>query len=105
MNKVENNWLGVDVAKVVEKVYHIEELHKILEDVIIDYVNQAVLMSDEELNYDREKWMGRVGAEDDDTELSKENAYDIDVHSLAIWVEQLRRFKAIKYTTHRHINE
>ena len=102
---MKNKSFNIDTGKVIEKVYHIKELHKILEDVIVDYVNQAVLMSDEELNYDREKWMGRVGAEDDDTELSKENAYDIDVHSLAIWVEQLRRFKAIKYTTHRHINE
>ena len=102
MNKKSFN---IDTGKVIEKVYHIKELHKILEDVIVDYVNQAVLMSDKELDYDREKWMGSIGIEDDDTELSKENKYDIDVHSLAIWVEQLRRFKAIKYRTHQKIND
>ena len=46
-----------DTERIVEKVYSIKELHKILEDVVVDYINETRLMSDERLNYDREKWM------------------------------------------------
>ena len=32
----------LDTNKVVNKVYHIDELHKMLSDIILDYVNQVV---------------------------------------------------------------
>ena len=95
----------IDTGKVIEKVYHIKELHKILEDVIIDYVNQVVLMSDEELNYNREKWMKQFVDNNDEHDEERDYVYDTDIHSLAIWVEQLRRFKRISYTRKEGLRE
>ena len=62
---MDNNKFKIDTSKVIEKVYHVKELHKILEDVIVDYVNQVVLMNDEELDYDREEWMHQLAINHD----------------------------------------
>lgn len=91
--------------KIVEKVYSIKELHKILEDIIVDYVNGTRLMSDDELEYDRSEWMKKFGRPDD-TDLGEvEDSYDTDIQSLAIMVEQLRRYGAIKYKRGGRVNE
>ena len=102
---MDNNTFKIDTHKVIEKVYHIKELHKILEDVIIDYVNQVVLMSDEELDYDREKWMHQMAKNDKENDMERNYVYDTDIHSLAIWVEQLRRFKEINYSRKEGLRE
>ena len=102
---MDNNKFNIDTGKVIEKVYHIKELHKILEDVIIDYVNQVVLMSDEELDYDREKWMKQLATNNDENDEGRNYVYATDIHSLAIWVEQLRRFKEINYSRKEGLRE
>lgn len=35
--------LNVDTDKVIEKVYHTNEFHQIVEDVLVSYVNDTVL--------------------------------------------------------------
>ena len=93
----------VDTDKVVDRVYHIKELHKIVEDVIIDFINQTVLMNDDELKEDRSEWIKRYGR---DEELDdKEMRYDTSIHTLAIEIEQLRRFGEIIYTSKRQLTE
>ena len=37
------------------------ELKKIMEDITTDFINQVVLMSDEELNEDRSEWIKKYG--------------------------------------------
>ena len=96
----------INTEKVIEKVYHISELHKIMEDVIIDFVYQVVLMSDDELRYDRDDWMARFGRDiDKEYEIEKNYIYESDIHSLAIFVEQLRRFGEIQYGRKRKLEE
>ncbi len=96
----------INTAKVIEKVYHTEELHKILQDVIVDFVNQVVLMSDDELHYDRDDWMKRFGRDiDRQYEIDNNYIYESDIHSLAIFVEQLRRFGEIQYGRQRKLEE
>ena len=51
--------LNVDTDKVIEKVYHTNEFHQIVEDVLVSYVNDTVLKSDEELREDRSDWIKR----------------------------------------------
>ena len=87
----------IDTEKLVNKVYHIDELQTIITDVIKDYVEQVVLMSDEELLYDRDDWMAQSQKYEDDEVVYKAYLRDVDIHSIAIWVEQLRRFKRIQY--------
>ena len=102
---MDNNTFKIDTHKVIEKVYHIKELHKILEDVVVDYINETRLMSDERLNYDREKWMRDFGRGDNVEGETPQDIYDADIQSLAIWVEQLRRFGKINYGRSGSIKE
>ena len=105
MSRIEDKF-QINTAKVIEKVYHIEELHKILEDVIVDFVNQVVLMSDDELHYDRDKWMKQFGRDiDREYQIDQNYIYESDIHSLAIFVEQLRRFGEIQYGRKRKLEE
>ena len=94
-----------DTERIVEKVYSIKELHKILEDVVVDYINETRLMSDERLNYDREKWMRDFGRGNNVEGETPQDIYDADIQSLAIWVEQLRRFGKINYGRSGSIKE
>ncbi len=94
----------VDTNKIVNKVYHIDEMHDILEDVITDYVNQAVLMSDEELKEDRSEWIKTYGREEEG-QAEKETLYDTAIHTLAIEIEQLRRMGKIYYGNSKQITE
>ena len=100
-----NKQITFDTEKIVEKVYSIKELHKILEDVIVDYVNETRLKSDDELNYDRSDWMKKFGKPDENNLDNAEDIYDADIQSLAIWVEQLRRFGKINYGRSGSIKE
>ena len=57
-----SEWGNVgDVDKLVEKVYHTKELQKILNDVIQDFIEQVVLLSDDELKEDRSEWLKKYG--------------------------------------------
>ena len=93
----------LDTCKVVNKVYHIDKLHKMLSDIIIDYVNQVVLMSDNELNEDRSHWIKNYGRNREDTE--DEIKYITSIHTIAIELEQLRRYKEIVYVNPKQITE
>lgn len=96
-----NNRFDVDVDKVVQKVYHTDELKEIMEDITTDFINQVVLMSDEELNEDRSEWIKMYGRGDEKDEYE----YDTAVHTLAIEIEQLRRFKKIIYINPKQLTE
>ena len=73
-----------------------------MEDIIRTVVNSWELdvkeMTDEYLNEDRSWWMKRFGR--DDWELSddeKIDMFDSDVHTIAIELEQIRRYGSIVY--------
>ena len=89
-----SEWGNVgDVDKVVEKVYHTEELQKILNDVIQDFIEQVVLMSDDELKEDRSEWLKKYG---DYNEIDKYK-YITSIHTIGIELEQIRRWGKILY--------
>ena len=93
--------LNVDTDKVIEKVYHTNEFHQIVEDVLVSYVNDTVLKSDEELREDRSDWIKRFAIDKEmrqgNDEDKKEFVYWADIHTLAIEIEQIRRFGTIQY--------
>ena len=67
-----------------------------MKDVLDDWKLQVRIMCDEELKDDRSAWMRssrRWGREDDSLK------YDYEIHTLAIELEQLRRFGEIYYDT------
>ena len=102
--------IQIDTNKVIDKVYHIKELHAIVEDIITDYINQVVLMDDKELKEDRSEWIKLYG-DDDFVAYTKETydndnmIYDTSIHTLAIELEQLRRYKRIIYKPKKRITE
>jgi hypothetical protein len=77
----------------IEKIYRVEELIKIFGDVIEDYINQVVLMTDDELREDRSEWIKRYGDYDDRDEYK----YETSIHTIAIEIDQIRRWKKIIY--------
>ena len=80
--------------EVVERVYHLKEIKKLLDEVLEDYINQASLMNDKELSYDRNEWMRTIGREKyDDEELERHS----QLHTVSIELEQIRRFGGIVY--------
>ena len=91
---VEDN-IDVDVEKVIQKVYHTKELQTILDDIIKDFIEQVVLMDDRELKEDRSEWLKVYSGYDDDDK--DEYKYDTCIHTLAIEIEQLRRYGEIVY--------
>ena len=63
-------------------------------------------MTDEYLNEDRSWWMKRFGR--DDWELSDEekiDMFDSDVHTIAIELEQIRRYGSIVYKDKTELNK
>ena len=63
-------------------------------------------MTDEYLNEDRSWWMKRFGR--DDWELSddeKIDMFDSDVHTIAIELEQIRRYGSIVYKNKTELNK
>ena len=64
--------------------------------VVEDYKFQVKDMSDDKLKYDRSQWMAKFGYP---TYYGDgEDHLDMDVHSITIQLEQLRRFGKIWYT-------
>ena len=79
---------------VVERVYHLKEIKKLLNGVLEDYINQVGVMNDKELIYDRSEYMKTTGREKyDDEELEKH----AQIHTISIELEQIRRFSSIVY--------
>jgi hypothetical protein len=94
--------IKIDTEKVVDKVYHIKELHAIIEDIITDYINQVVLMDDKELKDDRSEWIKDYGRDElEDADMK----YHTSIHTLALEIEQLRRWGEIFYRSKRQITE
>ena len=81
-------------SDVMERVYHLKEIKELLDEVLEDYINQASLMNDKELSYDRSEWMKTIGREKyDDEELERHS----QIHTVSIELEQIRRFGGIVY--------
>ena len=80
-----------------EKVYNVKEITEITLSVLADYVEQVSFMKDEELMQDRSSWMKDFGQTDTDAEYKKYNGLDADIHTIAILLEQIRRFGKIIY--------
>ena len=80
--------------EVVERVYHLKEIKKLLDEVLEDYINQVAVMSDKELSYDRNEWMKTIGREKYDNEELERHS---QIHSVSIELEQIRRFGGIVY--------
>ena len=81
-------------SDVMERVYHLKEIKELLDEVLEDYINQASLMNDKELSYDRNEWMRTIGREKyDDKELERHS----QIHTVSIELEQIRRFGGIVY--------
>jgi hypothetical protein len=79
---------------VMERVYNLKEIKKLLDEVLEDYINQVAVLSDKELSYDRSEWMKIIGREKyDDKELERHS----QIHTVSIELEQIRRFNKIVY--------
>ena len=87
--------ISINVEKVIQKVYHTKELQMILNDILKDYIEQTVLMKDYELKEDRSEWLKVYSGYDD--EDKDEYKYATCIHTLAIEIEQLRRYGKIVY--------
>tara|TARA_R110000765_G_scaffold251417_1_gene352837 strand:+ start:820 stop:1161 length:342 start_codon:yes stop_codon:yes gene_type:complete len=83
-------------SKIENKLYHTKEIKELMNKVALDYVEQVALMKDEELSYDRGAWITEFALDDDRGRVG-ENGYDVDIHTLSILIEQLRRFGRIWY--------
>ena len=84
--------------------------HMKMDDLIREVVDSWKLdvkdMTDEYLNEDRSWWMKRFGR--DDWELSddeKIDMFDSDVHTIAIELEQIRRYGSIVYKDKTELNK
>ena len=82
-----------------EKKYEIAnrtdvEFFNLLQMVKEDWIEQVREMGTLELAEDRTDWIKKFGIRDEDTEKVK---FLIDIHSLAIQLEQIRRFGGIVY--------
>ncbi len=80
--------------KLSNKLYHTQEILDVLGDVAKDYMEQVALMKDEELAYDRSYWIRKYG---DGNGAFDENTYEVDIHTISILLEQIRRFGRIYY--------
>ena len=78
---------------IVDRVYRVDELIKIFGDIIEDYINLVVLMSDEEIEEDRGDWIKRYS----NYRVEDKYNYDVSIHTLAIEIEQIRRDGKIYY--------
>lgn len=78
---------------IVDRVYRVDELIKIFGDIIEDYINQVVLMSDEEIEEDRGDWIKRYS----NYRIEDKYNYDVSIHTIAIEIEQIRRDGKIYY--------
>ena len=82
------------LEKVSSKLYPVDQIMNILQDITTDYIQQVILMTDKELDYDRSYWILHYG---DGNGSYDENTYDVDIHTISILLEQVRRFGRIVY--------
>jgi hypothetical protein len=89
-----------DNDKVTERVYQTSDYLDILKDVMEDITMQTHMMTDKELNYDRNNFMKSVRTID---VLNTENKngykdYDSDIHTISILITQLLRYGEVLYS-------
>jgi len=82
--------------KLIDNVYHLKEFNKMLEEVIDDYIEQVVFMTDEELVYDRSDFIKNHALVEGNKHLDDYHR-EMHIHSICIEIEQLRRFDKIVY--------
>ena len=78
---------------IVDRVYKIDALIKIFGEIIDDYVSQVALMNDEDIEEDRSGWIKKYS----DYRVGEASNYDVSIHTIAIEIEQIRRFGKIVY--------
>ena len=83
--------------KLAEKVYNVKEVTDITLSVLADYVEQVTFMKDDELLQDRSSWMRDFGQSDTDKDYKEFGGLGADLHTIAILLEQIRRFGKIIY--------
>ena len=89
-----------DEDKVSERVYQTSDYLDILKDVIEDITMQTHMMSDRELQYDRNRFMKQMRMVDLDT-TDKDSGYkdyNADIHTISILITQLLKYGEILYT-------
>ena len=80
--------------KLMNKVYHLEAFNSTLNEVIDDYMEQVVFMTDEELVIDRSNFIkNHINKHSPESKKDR----DMHIHSICIEIEQLRRFGYIYY--------
>jgi hypothetical protein len=91
-------------SKIEERVYHIKDYLSILKDMLDKIVYETVHMSDEELKYDRGRF---VSMTDMVLDKDKDGFYDKDLHlqTLCVELEQYRRFGKILYSRDKEVEE
>lgn len=70
------------------------EFYNLLEMVKEDWIEQVREMGTLDLVEDRTDWIKKYGIRDEDTEKMK---FLIDIHTITIQLEQMRRFGGIVY--------
>ena len=70
------------------------EFYNLLEMVKEDWIEQVREMGTLDLAEDRTDWIKKYGIRDEDTEKMK---FLIDIHTITIQLEQMRRFGGIVY--------
>jgi len=70
------------------------EFYNLLEMVKEDWIEQVRKMGTLDLAEDRTDWIKKYGIRDEDTEKMK---FLIDIHTITIQLEQMRRFGGIVY--------
>jgi len=83
------------IDKLQQKLYHTNEIIDVMSEVAKSYMEDVVLMKDEQIGYDRSEWVRKYGRENGDED------WDTDIHTIAILLEQVRRFGRIYYDTNK----
>ena len=90
--------------EIEERVYNITDYISILKDVMEDIVHQTHMMSDDDLKYDRGKFIGQTDMVDLDRDENGYYDYDTSIHTISTELEQLKRYGKILYSRDGDIN-
>lgn len=71
------------------------DINDLVKKIVIDWKEQVKGLSDSELKEDRSNWMKMYGRHTDPD--YKTDEFDSDIHTIALELEQLRRWKKIYY--------
>ena len=80
--------------KLADRLFNVSEITKIMTEILTDYVEQVSSMEEKHIKYDRSKWMLDHGIE---KEYERYDGYEADLHTIAILIEQIRRYGKIIY--------